>query len=86
MAAYLAEKPDWVFMDVEMPVVDGLTATRELTRRFPSSRVVIVTHHREDDLRAAAFEQGACGFVLKDDLQQIRALLVDDDPGRQRIP
>jgi len=66
---------DWVLMDVEMACMDGLTATRTLRDAHPEARVVIVTRHNDDDVRAAAFRNGACGFVLKENLLELRALL-----------
>ena len=85
LACYEAERPDWVLMDIEMPGVDGLTATRQLKRRFPAARVVIVTHHREDELRAAALEAGACGFVLKDQLTDLEPLLQAGQAGERNL-
>ena len=66
---------DWVLMDVEMARMDGLTATRRLRAAHPEARVIIVTKHDDESLRAAAFENGACGFVLKENLLELRLLL-----------
>lgn len=66
---------DWVLMDVEMAQMDGLTATRLLRAAHPDARVVIVTRHDDADVRAAAFGNGACGFVLKENLLELRTLL-----------
>ncbi len=66
---------DWVLMDVEMAGMDGLTATRELHAAHPEARVIIVTKHNDELLRAAAFASGACGFVAKENLLELRALL-----------
>jgi two-component system response regulator DegU len=70
---------DWVLMDVEMGGppggMDGLTATRQLCAAHPEARVVIVTKHNDEALRAAAFVHGACGFVAKENLMELRALL-----------
>ena len=66
---------DWVLMDVEMAGLDGLTATRQLRAAHPEARVVIVTKHNDEALRAAALTHGACGFVPKENLLELRTLL-----------
>lgn len=66
---------DWVLMDIEMARMDGLTATRELRAAHPEARVIVVTRHNDEELRAAAFREGACGFVPKENLLELRALL-----------
>jgi CheY-like chemotaxis protein len=66
---------DWVLMDVEMPGMDGLTATRQLKNLHPEARVLIVTKHNDESLRDAALGHGASGFVLKENLLELRSLL-----------
>ncbi|MFF0309361.1 response regulator [Streptosporangium sp. NPDC004379] len=56
---------DVVLMDVRMPVMDGLAATAELSRRSPSTRVVVVTTFEHDRLVWGALRAGAAGYVLK---------------------
>jgi DNA-binding NarL/FixJ family response regulator len=56
--------PDVVVMDLSMPVVDGLTATRLLRESHPEVRVVVLTGE-QPGARAAALEAGAVGFVEK---------------------
>jgi len=67
--------PDWILMDVEMPELDGLAATRALLRRRPQSRIIIVTQHDDPELRAEAVRAGACAYVLKDDLEGLTQLI-----------
>ena len=75
LAAYDEYRPDCVLMDIEMSRTDGITATREILTAFPSAKVVIVTKHDDEQLRKAAREAGACGYVLKENLMAIRELL-----------
>jgi len=81
--ACAAERPDWVLMDIEMPGMDGLTATRELKRRFPDVRVIIITNHGEEDMRTAALELGAVGFVRKEHLEDLKPLLMSQDRAKR---
>lgn len=83
LAACTTEPPDWVLMDVEMPGMDGLTATRELKQRFPDVRIIIVTNHGEEDLRAAAMESGAFGFLLKEHLADLTPIILAGESQRR---
>ncbi len=58
--------PDVVLMDIRMPVLDGIAATRELTREDSLVRVVILTTFDLDDYVYSALAAGASGFLLKD--------------------
>jgi DNA-binding NarL/FixJ family response regulator len=75
LAAYSEYRPDIVLMDVRMPGVDGLEATRRLRKSFPQSRVIIVTDCDDDETRIAADEAGACAYALKQDLTTLEALI-----------
>jgi DNA-binding NarL/FixJ family response regulator len=57
--------PDIVLMDVRMPDLDGIAATRELLGAFPGVRVVILTTFEQDDYIFGALNAGASGFLLK---------------------
>ena len=67
--------PDWVTMDVRMTGVSGLFATRSILANNPGIRIVIVSKYDEPDLRRAAAEVGAAGFLLKDNLDELRSFL-----------
>lgn len=74
-ALYAAQRPDWVLMDVEMPVINGLAATARIRADFPAARILIVTNYDDASLRAAAAQVGACGYVLKEYLLELRQWL-----------
>jgi DNA-binding NarL/FixJ family response regulator len=58
-------EPDVVLMDVRMPDLDGITATRELLAASPDVRVVVLTTFEQDDYIFGALSAGASGFLLK---------------------
>jgi DNA-binding NarL/FixJ family response regulator len=58
-------RPDVVLMDVRMPDMDGISATAEVARVAPSSRVLILTTFEEDDYIFPSLRAGASGFLLK---------------------
>lgn len=77
LAAYSTRRPDWVLMDIEMKEMDGITATREIKAVDGEARIIIVTSYDGADLREAASRAGACGYVLKENLLELRGLLSD---------
>jgi two-component system, NarL family, nitrate/nitrite response regulator NarL len=77
-AIRLAEalKPEIIIMDVSMPVLNGLEATRIIRGSLPNTKVLLLTLHSSSELVRSAFRAGARGYVLKSDAEQelIRAL------------
>ena len=58
--------PDVVLMDIKMPVMDGVSATREIRSRWPAIEVVAMTSFVEEAMVREALEAGAAGYLLKD--------------------
>jgi DNA-binding NarL/FixJ family response regulator len=75
MSAYEQLRPDWILMDIDMDGVDGITATRQITAAHPEAKIMIVTDYNDDDLRRAAYEAGACQYVVKENLLDILDIL-----------
>ncbi len=66
-ALELAEslQPDGVLMDITMPEMDGLEATKEIKTRFPQINVLVLTMHRSDEYFFEMLKAGASGYILK---------------------
>jgi DNA-binding NarL/FixJ family response regulator len=64
-AAVRQHRPDVVLMDIRMPVMDGITATRALTGRDPAPRVIVLTTFGAEDTVLDAVRAGAAGYLLK---------------------
>jgi DNA-binding NarL/FixJ family response regulator len=58
--------PNVVLMDVRMPVMDGVAATREICNRFPGTRVIILTTYDSEEYVFEGIKAGAMAYVLKD--------------------
>jgi NarL family two-component system response regulator LiaR len=59
-------RPDVILMDLVMPRLDGVGAMRELRRRLPECRVIVLTSYAQDDRLLPAIQAGAAGYLLKD--------------------
>lgn len=60
------EKPDLVLMDLKMPIMNGVDATREIKAKCPGTRVLVLTTYGTDEWVFDALRAGASGYLLKD--------------------
>jgi DNA-binding NarL/FixJ family response regulator len=65
LLAVLEHRPDVVLMDLQMPRLDGVEATRQVLARAPQTRVLVLTMVEDDDAVFAAVRAGARGYLLK---------------------
>jgi two-component system response regulator DegU len=63
-------RPDLVLMDVRMPEMDGLTATRAIKEKLPAISVLLLTVYESEDYRREGASVGAAGYILKDASRQ----------------
>jgi two-component system chemotaxis response regulator CheY len=62
---YKSCRPDVVTMDITMPDMDGIEATRRILREYPNAKIVMVTSHGQEKMVLDALKAGARGYVLK---------------------
>lgn len=73
----LSTKPDIVVMDVTMPELDGVEATRQIKAQSPDVRIVVLTMHADQDILTEAIRAGANGYLVKDCSTDEIAMAID---------
>jgi len=64
-------KPDLILMDVRMPVMNGIDATRQIRRYLPNTKIVVLTMHDSAQMADQAQKAGASAYVLKSDSPEV---------------
>jgi CheY-like chemotaxis protein len=75
LSVYAEHRPDWVLMDIEMPEADGINAMLQIKAAYPEARVMIMTNYNDASLREDAWRAGACEYLVKENLLDLRRIL-----------
>jgi DNA-binding NarL/FixJ family response regulator len=65
VAAAATLRPDVIVVDVAMPLLNGIDATRQIRQAQPDARIIVLTMNEDAEVAAEAFRAGACGYLLK---------------------
>jgi DNA-binding NarL/FixJ family response regulator len=86
VAAVLAQSPDVALLDLRMPRVDGVEATRRITEQAPDVQIVVLTTYADDESVMSALRAGARGYLTKDaSSEEIQRAIRDAACGRTRL-
>jgi DNA-binding NarL/FixJ family response regulator len=87
-AVYMVEQlqPDLVLMDLKMPIMNGIQATRLITQRFPAVKVLVLTTYDADEWVFDAIRAGAAGYLLKDSSrEELLKAIMDTMEGKTAV-
>lgn len=66
-----SNQPDVILMDIKMPVMDGIEATKIIKKRFPEIKIILLTMYNDERLISHVMELGANGYLLKDEDSEV---------------
>jgi DNA-binding NarL/FixJ family response regulator len=78
--------PDLILMDLKMPIMDGVQATRQIRQRYTEIKVLVLTTYDDEEWVLAAIHAGANGYLLKDTpSEKLRTAIVDTITGKMHL-
>ena len=79
-------KPDLILMDLKMPIMDGVQATRQIHQRYAEIKVLVLTTYDDEEWIMAALHAGADGYLLKDTpSEKLRSAIIDTVTGKMHL-
>lgn len=77
--------PDWVFMDVKMKPMNGISALTAIKKNHPLAKVIMVTNYIEDEIRSASFEAGAFDYVYKENIFMLPDIVFNNKTENKQV-
>ncbi|MBK8983617.1 MAG: response regulator [Ignavibacteria bacterium] len=71
LSEYESFRPDWIFMDIEMKKVDGITASKEILKLYPEAKIIIITNHKSASIKRELISAGVQKYVLKENMHSL---------------
>lgn len=75
--AYSEHRPDYVLMDIKMKNLDGISATRDILKKHPDAKVIMITHYNDPEIKKESFIAGAMKFINKENLAELTSFFDD---------
>lgn len=75
VASYEKNRPDWVFLDIQMARVDGITAAKELISRHPDARIMMISNFDDEELRKTTLGIGVKYYLNKNELYSLESII-----------
>lgn len=72
---YKKNQPDYVLMDIKMPVMNGIDALKHIKLNHPSAKIIMITQYKDKALELKAMDNGAAYFMLKENLTEIETII-----------
>ncbi len=73
---YDISSPDFVLMDIKMPLMNGIDALKKIKYQHPEAKIIMITQYKDKELENEAMKAGAYSFILKENLTELEKILI----------